>query len=299
MAFQTRKLVMLAGVLVTLGVAGLATAQTEITNDFKFNSGQDVQPVFEGWSKNADGTFLMHFGYLNRNYAQELSIPIGPANNFEPGGPDRGQPTFFATRTNRNLFTVSVPKDFGKKELIWTLTVNGKTQKAFGWLQPEWEIDPAGGASLGGQQNAEARSNTAPSITVSAIGPVAAGASVKVAANVTDDGLPKPRPDRKPAVGQETPPILQGGADAPVNVPQVAGQTRGGGPRIQGPTVTWIIWRGPANASFEPRVSPVKDNSAETLIVFDKPGEYVLRARASDRLLTTDRDVKVTVTAAR
>ncbi len=51
MAFQTRKLVMLAGVVVTLGVAGLATAQTEITNNFKFNSGQDVQPVFEGWSQ--------------------------------------------------------------------------------------------------------------------------------------------------------------------------------------------------------------------------------------------------------
>ena len=140
----------------------------------------------------------MHFGYLNRNYAQELSIPIGPANNFEPGGPDRGQPTFFATRTNRNLFTVTVPKDFGKKELIWTLTVNGKTEKAFGWLQPEWEIDPAGGASLGGQQNAEARKNTAPSITVPAVGPIAAGASVKLVATVTDDGLPKPTPEKKP-----------------------------------------------------------------------------------------------------
>ena len=90
MAFQTRKLMMLAGVLVTLGVAVPASAQTEITNDFKFNSGQDVQPVFEGWSKSPDGSFVMHFGYLNRNWAQDLSIPIGPANNIEPGGPDRG-----------------------------------------------------------------------------------------------------------------------------------------------------------------------------------------------------------------
>ena len=114
---------------------------------------------------------------------------------------------------------------------------------------------------------------------------------------MTDDGLPKPTPDKKPAVGQETPPILQGGADAPVNVPQVAGPTRGG-PRIQGPTVTWIVWRGPANGSFEPRVSPSRTARLETLVVFDKPGEYVLRARASDRMLTTDREVKVTVTAA-
>ena len=82
--------------------------------------------------------------------------------------------------------------------------------------------------------------------------------------------------------------------------PQVAGARRvAGGARPQGPTVTWMVWRGPANASFEPRISPVKDGTAETLVVFDKPGDYVLRARASDRILTTDREVKVTVTAAR
>ncbi len=40
------------------------------------------------------------------------TIPVGPNNNIEPGGPDRGQPTFFYTRTNRNLFTVNVPKDW-------------------------------------------------------------------------------------------------------------------------------------------------------------------------------------------
>ena len=69
------------------------------TNNFKYNSGQDVQPVFEGWSRNADGGFAMHFGYLNRNWAEELAIPVGPDNSVEPGGPDRGQPTFFYTRT--------------------------------------------------------------------------------------------------------------------------------------------------------------------------------------------------------
>ena len=76
---------------------------------------------------------------------------MGPNNSIEPGGPDRGQPTFFYTRTQRNLFTVNVPKGWpATKEVIWTLTANGKTQKAFGWLKPEWEIDPAGGAAGGG-----------------------------------------------------------------------------------------------------------------------------------------------------
>ena len=300
MSSRMRKLTVLAALVLALGVPQRAHAQAETQNDFKYNSGQDVQPVFEGWSKSADGGFLMHFGYLNRNWAEQLSVPVGPANSIEPGGPDRGQPTFFYTRTNRNLFLVPVPKDWGKKELIWTITANGKTEKAYGWLQPEWEIDPAGGASLGGQQNEEARKNKAPTIVIAPVAPVSVGTTVALSATVTDDGLPKPSPEKKPAIGQETPAILQGGVDAPVNVPSVAGPARGqGGPRPQVPTVTWTVWRGPAAATFEPRVTPVKDGAAQTTVSFTKPGEYVLRGRASDRLLTTDREVKVTVTAAR
>lgn len=298
MTIHMRRFSVLAALVVSLGIAQGARAQTEIQNDFKYNSGQDVQPVFEGWSKAADGSFLMHFGYLNRNWAQELSIPVGPENNVEPGGPDRGQPAYFFTRTNRNLFTVSVPKDFGKKEVIWTITANGKTQKAFGWLQPEWEIDPAGGASLGGQQSDEAKRNKAPSITVAPVTAAAVGAGVKLTASVTDDGLPKPTPEKKAAVGQETPAILQGGVDAPVNVPSTVGSARGG-PRIQTLSVVWSVWRGPANVTFEPGMTPVKDGSASTTVTFSKPGEYVLRARANDRLLTTDREIKITVQAAK
>ena len=298
MTIHMRRFSVLAALIVSLGLAQGAHAQTELQNDFKYNSGQDVQPVFEGWSKSADGGFLMHFGYLNRNWAQELSIPVGPENSIEPGGPDRGQPTFFFTRTNRNLFTVAVPKDFGKKEVIWTIVANGKTQKAFGWLQPEWEIDPAGGASLGGQQNDEARRNKAPSITVAPVASAAVGGAVKLTATVTDDGLPKPAAEKKAAVGQETPAILQGGVDAPVNVPSTAGPARGG-PRIQGLSVAWSVWRGPANVTFEPALTPVKDGSAQTSAVFTKAGEYVLRARANDRLLTTDREIKITVQAAK
>lgn len=297
MSSQMRWLVFLASLLAALSLPLHTRAQVEIHNNFKYNSGQDVQPVFEGWSKTADG-FLMHFGYLNRNWVEKLAIPVGPANSIEPGGPDRGQPTFFYTRTNRNLFTVSVPKDWGKKELIWTLTANGKTQKAYAWLQPEWEIDPAGGAGTGGRTDEEARKNKPPTIAVAQTLSVVLPNPLTLTANVTDDGLPKPSPQRKPAVGQETPPILQGGPDAPVNVPQLAGPAggqgggRGGGP--QGPTVSWMVWRGPADAAFEPRVVPVKDGKAETTAVFSKAGEYVLRARASDRQLWASRDVKVT-----
>src|SRR5512138_2259612 len=64
----------------------------------KFNSGQDIQPYFEGWIRNKDGSFDMVFGYLNRNWQEELPIPAGPDNMVEPGGPDRGQPTYFLPR---------------------------------------------------------------------------------------------------------------------------------------------------------------------------------------------------------
>src|SRR5580765_4638365 len=61
----------------------------------KFASGQNIVPYFEGWIRNADGSFDMVFGYFNRNWEEQLSIAVGPDNMVEPGGPDRGQPTFF------------------------------------------------------------------------------------------------------------------------------------------------------------------------------------------------------------
>jgi len=67
----------------------------------KFSSGQDIQPVYEGWVRNADGTFTMVFGYLNRNWVEEPAIPAGPDNKLEPGDPDRGQPTYFLPRRQR------------------------------------------------------------------------------------------------------------------------------------------------------------------------------------------------------
>ena len=56
--------------------------------------------------------------------------PIGAGNNLEPGGPDRGQPTHFFPRRNQFVFKVRVPPDFGNKEVVWTLTSNGVTEKA-------------------------------------------------------------------------------------------------------------------------------------------------------------------------
>src|ERR1700685_3862017 len=85
-------------------------------------SGQGVAPVYEGFDVNPDGSCNMWFGYMNRNYEEEIELPVGPANAFEPG-PDRGQPTHFMPRRHKDFFSVTVPKDFGDQTLTWVLTV--------------------------------------------------------------------------------------------------------------------------------------------------------------------------------
>ena len=51
----------------------------------KFARGQDVVPSFDGWLRNSDGSFTMVFGYLNRNYEEELATPAGADNQVSPG----------------------------------------------------------------------------------------------------------------------------------------------------------------------------------------------------------------------
>ena len=291
--------------LLCLAVAARPGAQSvEYTNNFRYNSGQGVQPIFEGWSHAGDGSIDMHFGYLNRNYVEMPSIPVGPNNIIEPGGPDRGQPTFFYPRTNRNLFTVNVPKGWpANREVIWTLIVNGHTEKAYGWLKAEWEIDPAGGAGGGGGSTSpERKANQPPSVKLDPVPNVKLPGTATLTATISDDGLPKPRPAgarRGTVVGQETPPTLQGGVQAPVNVPALArggrgddtppgatapaaGGGRGGQQRPQGPTVSWMVWRGPADVTFG-RADFEGDKRIVTA-TFTKPGEYTLRAVPNDTL---------------
>ena len=74
-----------------LGVPAAATAQADPFN-FEFSSGQTVAPFFDGWSRNADGSYQMHFGYINRNHVEEVHVPIGADNRVEPGERDQGHP---------------------------------------------------------------------------------------------------------------------------------------------------------------------------------------------------------------
>src|SRR5437867_13267055 len=88
-----------AGVLlITLAAPDGVLAQgNSDPSSFKFNSGQSIQPIFEGWVQNPDCTFSMYFGYLNRNYVETPVVPVVPDNKFALVDLDGGQLTFFDT----------------------------------------------------------------------------------------------------------------------------------------------------------------------------------------------------------
>ena len=244
----------------------------------KYTKGQDVSPTFDGWEANADGSFTFHFGYYNRNSEEEIDVPLGAGNNFDRGG-DEGQPTHFYTGRRWFVFKVVVPKDWpAGKRLVWTLTSNGRTSQAKGWLQPEWEVDKAlitknavTDRSIGIWETSAPPENTAPIVTGSSAQSIVLPAVATLTATATDDALPKPKP----------------------------GGGRGG--RAQGLQIRWILYRGPASVRFDPEVSPAvygKPNTSETKVTFAAPGAYRLRAIACDGSLFTTFDVDVRVDAA-
>ncbi len=245
------------------------------------NSGDNVAPVFEGWEKNPDGTFNLVFGYLNRNYQEEPEIPVGPNNSFSPGPADQGQPAHFYPRRQQFMFKIKVPADFGRKELVWTLTRNGKTDKAYGTLLMVEELTPVViSENRGG------------------IGNDSVTAKLTLTASATDDGIPAPPPARgRGNAGANANPnlvVVDGVAllttrDRPTSQAIVK-------PSRRGLAVTWTHWRGPGKLTFDPMTTVVMGGKVTTLVTFKEPGTYVVRAYADDGVLTTPADVTITVT---
>lgn len=254
------------------------------SNTVRYSSGQSVQPVFEGWSRNADGSFAMWFGYLNRNHEERLHVTVGPDNGFN--GEDMGQPEFFETRRQQFAFKIDVPSTFPKdRDLVWTLKANGVTLKAFGCLWPVWEIDQHTISANRGSRTAidfDEPANEPPKIVEAPASlTTTAGQPLLFAVSVVDDGNPKPRTDRGARVA---------GIKTPGAKPDEL-------PLTQSLRVSWLQWRGPGIATFDPRVVRVADGKATTIVTFDKPGRYVLRGYAEDASIHTPYDVSVTVVA--
>ena len=285
-----------------------------------YRKGQYLEPAYEGWRQNADGTYVFIFGYQNENWEEELKIPVGENNFFSPGLEDRGQPTHFLPRRNRFTFEVLIPADWGDKELAWTVTVNGVTKVAYATLARDYVIDnvviASETGSLGaGTSSPESRSNQPPLVTVQGdrvgdqiVRSVRVGQPLSLQAHVADDGLPKPRASSAAFTAA-------GGTGIARWMRPPSRVTVG---KTNGLFLSWNIYRGEGNATFDPpQVKPWEDtrNSANSPwgalwvpppvpedgvysvdVTFDMPGTYVLWARADDGGLFHDQYVTVNVT---
>src|SRR5690242_11023346 len=89
--------------IVATGAASVGQAQ-DMPMAMGKDSGQTVTPAFEGWYKNADGTFSISFGYYSRNAAEIVDVPIGPNNNISPGDANQGQPSRFYPKRHWGVF---------------------------------------------------------------------------------------------------------------------------------------------------------------------------------------------------
>lgn len=303
-----RALAVIAGLLL---VPGALAAQTS------YSRGQNVAPAYEGWEQNPDGSYSLIFGYMNRNWREELDVPVGEDNHFSPGPADRGQPTHFLPRRNRFVFKVPVPADFGDRELVWTLTTHGKTEKAYGSLRPDYVVDnmiiASETGSLGaGTSTPESRANVPPTITLMGeeVRYVTVGQPLTLLARVDDDGLPEVR-RRAPA--PEDPP----GTLRLLSPRQLRPPTRITVGKVNGLHLSWFVYRADGEVSFDPpqvkvwedtragmnspwawlwEPPPVPDDGVyEVRVTFDRPGAYVLRARADDGGLFDDHEVTVVV----
>jgi hypothetical protein len=244
-------------------------------------TGQSVTGAYEGWYQNPDGAYSLLVGYFNRNQKEALDIPVGPNNRIEPGGPDRGQPTHFLPRRQWGVFVITVPKDFGKSSLTWTIVANGQTTVIPMDLDPLWVVAPFKDIALG---------NTPPGVRFDAEGETHQGPPKGISRSYNTD---LSHPLALPAW------VSDDGVRAP--------EAR---TRSLIPAVAWSKYRGPGDVVFDKAQPTVdeKTGSTTTRATFKTPGEYILRVQVNDatgdggggfQCCWTNAHVKVTVTADR
>jgi hypothetical protein len=301
-----------AGVLVA-AVAILLTRQwTGLSAQDDYSKGQQVAPAYEGWEQMTDGSRYFLFGYMNRNWEEEIDVPVGPDNNIGPGGPDQGQPTHFLPRRNAFVFRVRVPENFGRKdELIWTLTTRGRTERAYATLNPDYFVDDLVramelGAVVGGNALLpEIYRNKPPSVRVDGekTRTVSVDQPLTLVAWASDDGIPKQRGARR---------FPGPGGDLKYTPPNQGILTN-----LTGLRLSWFAYRGAGKVAFNPEQTKVWQDTRPTAnspwapywvppptppdgkwvveASLGEPGTYVLRCLASDGALVAYEDVTISV----
>ncbi|PCI78640.1 MAG: hypothetical protein COB20_06450 [SAR86 cluster bacterium] len=273
--------------------------------------GAPVYPSFEGWRPNSDGTFNLMFGYMNENWEEVPSVEVGDNNFFSPGDADQGQPTNFLPRRNRFTFEVTVPADWGDRELVWSVNINGVETKAYGTLKPDYLVDniviASETGSLGiGVSSPESRANVPPSLTIQGDGVRTArvGEAITLLAYLEDDGLPRSRARTSRDEDDLHRAMFRAPQKPTVN-------------KINALYMSWNVYRGGGEVTFDPPQTKVwedtrvaanspwgslwlppeipEDGMIEVTATFDEPGTYVLWGRADDGGLYDDSYITVNV----
>ncbi|NKB33875.1 MAG: hypothetical protein GKR91_12325 [Pseudomonadales bacterium] len=273
--------------------------------------GAPVYPAFEGWRPNADGTFSLMFGYMNENWEEHPLVEIGDNNYFTPGDADQGQPTNFFPRRNRFTFEVTVPSDWGDRELVWSLNINGVESKAYGTLKPDYLVDnmiiASETGSLGiGVSSPESRANVPPTLTLQGedVRTARVGEVITLRAQLEDDGLPRSRARTTRDEEDLHRAMFRAPQKPTVN-------------KINALYLSWNVYRGNGDVTFDPPQTKIwedtrvaanspwgslwlppeipEDGMIEVTASFDEPGTYVLWGRADDGGLYDDTYVTVNV----
>jgi hypothetical protein len=244
--------------IATFGVVVSATLALDWSNvvaQSTYSRGQSVSPAYEGWEIDPDGSKHFVFGYMNRNWEETLNVPVGEQNKFEPGPPDRGQPTRFQPRRNAFVFRIPVPANFGEKdELVWTLTTHGRTEKAYGTLHSDYIIDnllralEMGAVTGGGALDPAMYKNKGPTIELEGATTrmVKVGEAVDLAAVANDDGIPKRRNPR-PLPWEASKDPRRQGRTSTYGWPEQGILTNAPGLRL-----SFFVYRGEGRVTFDP-----------------------------------------------
>lgn len=262
------RLILLGTAAAGIPMIGLSRAQTQrltLPLEPRHDSGQSVIGALEGWYQNKDGTYSFLVGYFNRNKLQATDIAVGPNNRIEPGGPDRGQPTHFNPGRGWGLFTITVPKEFGRQTLTWTLTTGGQTTTLPMSLDPLWNVEPFSEIGMG---------NTPPILSFDEGGPTVQGPNPRSESLTAKAGVPLKLDTW----------LLDDAKTFPGAKP----------PSTPAATVTWTKFRGTGEVKFskdkpEVELTPARASKehpfagkATTEVTFSQPGDYILNVTLND-----------------
>tara|TARA_B100000378_G_scaffold274642_1_gene269404 strand:+ start:538 stop:1521 length:984 start_codon:yes stop_codon:yes gene_type:complete len=285
-----------------------------------YTKGQTISPAYEGWQQNPDGSYNLVFGYMNRNWEEEIDIPVGPDNEFSPGSVDRGQPTRFLPSRNRNTFSIRVPADFDDdEELVWTLNIRGETNRAHASLAPDYFIDnivvmSENGSISAGFTDARLRGNTPPVAELEGETErrVRVGEPVTLVMKASDDGIPTGGGTLFPTTN-----ILTDDGELNLALALRLQPMLVVPGKANGLHVSWFVYRGPGQVTFNPlqiqvwedtrpysnspwslgwaNPKPPEDGRWVAEATFDEPGTYILRGLVDDGGLSVYHDVTVEV----